>query len=162
VKGVFWSLLATLVGTAMLVVGIVGVAGAFDSDKSSGSSSADVPCDAPDSRFREFTAVELSGDGGSGTAVATCEGDEMQLSFISDTATVDEPTTIALWLYNNRRDAELVGSTQRGPEDSFVGASGPLPADSSDYKKIVVTSGPPLTGLEEPEKPGDVILKGRP
>jgi hypothetical protein len=170
-KGVFWSLLATLAGTAMLVVGIAGIAGAFDGDddSSSGSSSsatADVAdftdCGASDPRFDEFNSIDLTGDAGSATLLVSCQGGHVELSMIATDFSAEKGRTVALWLYNKRNDAELIASSQQEARDTTVVTSGSLPEDSADYKKIVVTEEPPSADLEEPDRPTKIILQGRP
>jgi hypothetical protein len=172
-KGLFWSLLATLAGTAMLVVGIAGVAGAFDGDDSSSSgsssgsgSAADVAdftdCGASDPRFDEFNSIDLTGDAGSATLLVSCQGGNVELSMVATDFSTGEGRTVALWLYNKRDDAKLIAFSQLEARDTTVVTSGSLPEDSADYKKIVVTEEPPSGDFEEPERPTKIILQGRP
>jgi hypothetical protein len=170
-KGLFWSLLATLVGTAMLAAGIAGVAGAFDGDDSSrsGSSSgsaADVAdfsdCGASDPRFDEFNSIDLTGDAGSATLIVSCQGGDVELSMVATDFSAGEGRTVALWLYNKRDDAELIAFSKLEARDTTVVTSGSLPDDSADYKKIVVSEEPSSEDFEEPGRPTKIILQGRP
>jgi hypothetical protein len=168
-KSLSLSLLATLVGLAMLVLGIAGVAGAFEKDEDSGSSSssssADVSdfgsCETTDTRFDEFTTIELSGPGGSANVIITCQGGGVEVSVIGTGLTTEEPRTVALWLYNSRKDAELIASTQQEAGDDAAILSGQLPSGSEDYEKLVITEGPPSDDFEDPEQVGRVILQAR-
>ena len=168
-KRVLGPLIATVVGLAMLVVGIVGVAGAFDkgdSGRSRGSSASDVAnfdsCPSADHRFTEFKTIQLTGDAGNATAVVTCQDGDIEISTFASSFPTDKPRTVALWLYKNRQDAELIASSQQDTSQDFVGLSGQLPLDSLNYKKLVVTEGPPSDSYEDPTEPGRVILKGKP
>jgi hypothetical protein len=166
-KGVFWSLLATLAGTAMLVAGIAGVAGAFDGDddSDSSSSSADVSdftdCGEGDPRFAEFNMIELTGDAGRATVIVSCQDGTVELSMIGTDFRTDKDRNVTMWLYNSRDDAELVDSTPQETSDDTVVVSGSLPDDSADYKKIVVTE-EKFDLVEDPDRPSTVILQGRP
>jgi hypothetical protein len=166
-KRVLGPLIATVVGLAMLVVGIVGVAGAFDSkdSSSSGSSTADVAnfdsCPTADHRFSEFKTFPLIGDAGDATAVVTCQDGNVEISVLGTGLTTEKPRTVALWLYNNRKDAELIASSQQDSSQGFLGVSGELPLASLNYEKLVVTEGPPSDSSEDPTEPGRVILKAK-
>jgi hypothetical protein len=167
-KSLSLSLLATLVGLAMLVVGIAGVAGAFESDEDSGSSSTDSVsnfdgCPTADDRFEGFTTIELTGSGGTASVLVTCQEPEIQLSLIGSVLPTEESRTVALWLYNDRKDAELVGSSQQeATGEDRVYISGELPLSSQNYEKLVVTESPPLDDFEEPTEVGRVIMQARP
>jgi hypothetical protein len=166
-KSLFLSLLATLVGLAMLVIGIAGVAGAFETDEDSGSSSSteDVAdfdsCPTADDRFGTFTTIEVTGDGGSASVIVTCQDSEIEVSMIGSGLTTEEPRTVALWLYNSRKDAELIASSQQEAGDDSVVISGQLPLSSQNYEKIVVSASPPSDDFEDPAEVGDVILQAR-
>jgi hypothetical protein len=169
-KSLSLSLLATLVGLAMLVIGIAGVAGAFEEDEDSGSSSSSTTsvdvsdfgsCETSDRRFDEFTTIELTGSGGSANVIVTCQAGSVEVSIIGTGISTDESRTVALWLYNSRSDAELVTSTQQEAGDDTVVLSGALPSGSEDYEKLVVTEGPPSEDFADPETVGRVIMQAR-
>ena len=167
-KGLIGSLLATLLGTAMLVVGIAGVAGAFDngSGSTSDEAGADVAdfdtCPTTDDRFADFGTFDFSADAGSATVIRTCRSTGIELSMVSTSLTTDKPRALALWLYNNRKDAALIATTAQEPGDDTVVISGTLPDDSEDYKKLVVTEEPASAYFEDPDRPTKVILQARP
>jgi hypothetical protein len=167
-KSLGFSLLATLVGLAMLVVGIAGVAGAFESDEdsdSSSSSSADVAdftsCDTADTRFDEFNSIELTGSGGTANVIVSCQASSVEVSLLGSGITAEEPRTVALWLYNSRKEAELIASTQQEAGDEHAFISGELQPGSEDYQKLVVTEGPPSDDFEDPTEVGRVIMQAR-
>src|SRR5215213_8738532 len=163
-KPLIAAVLATLLGAAMLALGIAGVAGAFDDGSSSGDSAEDVAdfesCPTTDDRFTEFGAIELTGSAGSAHVTVSCESGEIELSMISGSLIAEEPRAVALWLYNSRKSAEFVASAGQTAGDAVVVISGTLPSDSADYKKLVVTE--ESNAYAEPEAPTKVILQGRP
>ena len=165
-KGLLGALAATLIGLAMLVGGIVGVAGGFDGDDSSSSaeSSEDVAnfdsCGTNDPRFGEFTTFDLTGDAGREPVIVSCQDNAIEVSFIASALPAEEARTVSLWLYNKRSDAKLIAYGVQQPGDDTVVLSDNLPAGSEDYAKLVVTEGPP-DELEEPAKPGKVLLQAR-
>jgi hypothetical protein len=165
-KSVIGSLLTTLLGTVMLVVGIAGVAGAFEQDEDSGSSSdssSDVAnfdsCSTADDRFGTFTTYEVTGPGGRATVIVSCQDGSVEVSMIGSGLTTEKRRTVSLWLYNNRRDAQLIAASQQERDEDAVALSGELPSGSEAYKKLVVTEGPGSDDFEDPEKPGKVILQ---
>jgi hypothetical protein len=168
-KSLLGAIAATLIGAAMLVGGIVGVAGGFDGDDSSDSSSAEATedvanfdrCSTADDRFDEFNSIEVLGDAGRGTVLVSCQGGVVELSMIASSLPAEESRTVALWLYNNRKDADLIAYGQQEPGDDTVVLSSRLPTGSANYEKLVVTEGPPLPDLDEPAAPGRVILQAR-
>ena len=166
-KSVIVALLATLLGAAMLGIGIAGVAGAFDGDDddSGSSSSSSVTnfddCPASDPRFSAFTTYRVTGPAGTATVVVSCRPAGVEVSVLGSGLTTGDSRTVSLWLYNNRKDALLIGSDQQLTGDETVAITGRLPAGSEAYKKLVVTEGPPSTDYEDPEKPGRVILQVR-
>jgi hypothetical protein len=148
----------------MLVIGIAGVAGAFegpDDSRDSGSSSATdfSLCDTSDERFSEFTTIEVTGEGGTATVAITCEAGTRTATMLGSGVTTDEARTVALWLYRSRKDALLIGSAQQEAGDDTVALRGDLPAITSDYPKLVVSAGPP--GEDSPRLT-DVIMQGTP
>ena len=166
-KGLLGALAATLIGLAMLVGGIVGVAGGFDGDddSSSAESSEDVAnfdsCPTTDPRFAEFTSFDLTGDAGTEPVIVSCQNGVIEVSFIASALPAEETRTVALWLYNSRKDADLIAYGQQEPGDDTVVLSGQLPAGSEDYEKMVVTESPPVPDLGKPVAPGDVLLQAR-
>ena len=166
-KGLLGALAATVIGLSMLVGGVVGVAGGFDGDDSSDSSASgteDVAnfddCETADTRFREFTSFDLTGDAGAEPVIVSCQGGGVEVSFIASALPAEESRTVALWLYNKRDDAELIAWGVQQPGDDTVVLSGGLPSGSEDYAKLVVTEGPP-DAVEEPAEPGKVLLQAR-
>jgi hypothetical protein len=167
-KSLFGSLLATLVGLAMLVVGIAGVAGAFETDEDSGSSpssTADVSdfdsCETSDSRFDEFNSIEVTGSGGTATVIVSCQAGSVEVSLIGSGLNTDESRTLGLWLYNDRKDAELIASTQQEAGDDHAVISGELPSGSEDYAKLVVAESPPSPDFQDPSEVGRVVMQAR-
>jgi|SRR5215204_6083118 len=163
-KVVLLLVLTTLVGAAITGVGIAGAAGAFDDDESDSSSSSSSltdfdECAITDPRFGNFTTYRVTGEAGTGTVVISCQKGVVEVSMLGSGITTEGSRTVALWLYNNRRDAVLIGANQQQAGDETTAITGPLPSGSQSYKKIVVTEGRPSTEYEEPEKPGKVILK---
>lgn len=163
-KSLVIALLATLLGVAMLGVGIAGVAGAFDGDDDSGSSAsvADFDdCPTSDPRFGTFTTYRVTGPAGTATVVITCRQGGVEVSMLGSGLEAGDSRTVSLWLYNNRKDAVLIGSDQQLTGAPTVAITGDLPAGSEAYKKLVVTEGPPSTHNLDPEKPGRVLLQVR-
>ncbi len=166
-KSLLGALAATLIGLAMLVGGIVGVAGGFDGDDSSSSaeSSEDVAnfddCPTTDPRFDEFTSFDLTGDAGTEPIIVSCQGGVIEVSFIASALPAEEERTVALWLYNDRKDARLIAYGLQTPGDDTVVLSDRLPLGSEDYEKLVVTEGPPTEGVDDPPKLGKIILQAR-
>ena len=165
-KGLLLALTATAIGMAMLVGGIVGVAGGFDGDdsESSAEASEDVAnfdtCKTADKRFSEFTTFDLTGDAGREPVIVSGQDEAIEVSFIASALPAEEARTVALWLYNKRDDAELIAWGVQEPGDNTVVLSDKLPLSSQNYAKLVVTEGPP-DAVEEPAEPGKVILQAR-
>ena len=163
-KTLSWSILATLVGLAMLVVGIAGVAGAFEGDESSSdsSSAADVAnfddCPSDDARFSSFNTYTVNGQDNSATLIISCQQTRVEVSMIASDLPTAKPRTVALWLYNNRKDYELIASSQQEPGDDSVVVSGELPPGSENYKKIAITAEKPSADFEDPGRPTKVVL----
>jgi hypothetical protein len=160
VKPLLVSLLATLAGIAMLGVGIAGVAGAFDSSPDGGSS-LDVtnfgPCPSTDPRFRSFATYELTGNGGAGTAIVSCQNSSLEATFLATGMTADVPRTAALWLFDTRDNARLVAASPQELGDDSLILSGQLPASGTEpYRKWVVTAEP--AGQEAPALPTGAVL----
>ena len=167
-KPLLGALAATLIGLAMLVGGIVGVAGGFDGDDSGGSGSSEATedvanfdsCPETDPRFGEFTTFEMRGEAGFEPLIVSCQGGAVEVSFISSALPADERRTLALWLYNSRKDARLIAWGVQEPGDNTVVLSDKLPLGSEDYKKLVLSEGPPIE-LEDSPRLGKVILQAR-
>jgi hypothetical protein len=72
------------------------------------------------------------------------------------------PGAYALWLFNSRTDARLLGFVpQRVGKDGRFATQGELPTDASKYKKLVVTSEVVTRTTRTPPKlPGRVVLQG--
>jgi hypothetical protein len=160
-RGLLIALLATVVGLAMLVVGIAGVAGAFDNDSSSGDSKADVTnfasCKAADRRLSEFKSFDLTGDGGSATVLVTCEDGALQATMLGTGLPAEKNRNLALWVYRNRKTAEIVSFVPQEAGDPGAFLSGPVPAGSEKYRKWVVTE-EPYSFEDEPPAPAGAIL----
>ena len=160
-KGLFWSLAATLVGVAMLVAGIAGVAGAFDGDESDSESADATDCDSPDPRFKEFNSIDLTGDAGRATLIATCQNGNVEVSMVATDFAPEQDRDVAVWLYNSRKDAELIDFTPQEAGDDTTVVSGSLPEDSERYRKVVVTE-ESFDVRSGPERPTKIILQGKP
>jgi hypothetical protein len=169
-KGLLWSIVATVVGVAMLAVGIAGVAGAFEGEdspsSSSSDSSADVAnfddCPSDDNRFASFNTYAVDDGDNSATVIVSCQENRVELSLIASDLPTAKPRTIALWLYNNRKDAELIAFTQQEPGDESVVASGELLPGSQSFKKIAITAEKPSADSAAPSRPTKVILEVEP
>jgi hypothetical protein len=165
-KALLGPLAATIVGVGMLVLGIAGVAGAFESDEDSSSSgstpSADVAnfddCPSEDDRFSSFNTYEVDDGDNSATVAVSCQETRVQVSMIASDLPTAKPRTVALWLYNSRKDAELISSSQQEPGDPTVVVSGELPPGSQHYKSIAITAEKPSADFEAPTRPTKVIL----
>jgi hypothetical protein len=165
-KGLFWSLFATLAGVAMLAVGIAGVAGAFEGEDSPSDSSSDSgadvanfdDCPSDDSRFSSFNTYTVRGADNSATVIISCQASRVEVSMIASDLPTAKPRTVALWLYNNRKDAVLIASSQQEPGDESVVVSGELPPGSQNYKKLAITAEKPSADFEDPERPTKIIL----
>src|SRR4051794_23246282 len=101
-KGLFWSLLATVVGVAMLGVGIVSVAGSFDGDKSSASEASADPsdfkdCPTDDPRFSEFKTLDLTGADGSASLFVSCQDKRIDVSMVAVDLQSEKARTVAMW-----------------------------------------------------------------
>jgi hypothetical protein len=72
------------------------------------------------------------------------------------------PGAYALWLFNSKTDAKLLGFVpQRVGKDGRFATQGELPTDASKYKKLVVTNEVVTTQTRTPPKlPGQVVLQG--
>jgi hypothetical protein len=140
------------------------VAGAFEGDdsSSSSSSSSDVvnfdDCPSDDNRFSSFNTYSVDDGDNSATVIVSCQESRIEVSMIASDLPTAEPRTVALWLYNSRKDAELIASTQQVPGDDSVVASGELPPGSQRYKRLAITTGKPSADFEAPGRPGKVIL----
>src|SRR5215208_1444051 len=102
-KVVLLLALSTLLGAAMLGVGIAGAAGAFDSDdsdSSSASSSSSLTdfdkCPTSDARFDSFTTYRVTDEDGDATLVASCKDSEIEVSMLGTGLTAEKPRTVAL------------------------------------------------------------------
>ncbi len=149
-KSLVGSLLAALVGLAMLGFGIAGVAGAFEEDEDSGSESA--ACTSTDPRIAELETFDID----AGLIIINCVSGEYQASFAgTGVKPSSKPRTFALWLYNSRDDAELVAGLTQTPGDTTPVLSGPLPDDTERFKKWALSVEPPTDG--DPERPTKII-----
>ena len=163
-KGLVLALLATLVGLAMLAVGVAGVAVAFDDDSpSSGRSSVDVTnfsaCKGSDPRLSEFASFDLSGEGGSGSVLVTCQSGGLEATLLGTGLSAEKQRTVALWLYRDRSRAELVDAVPQEAGDPNAFLSGSLPQATEEYRKWVVTEEP--YSLDPPAAPtGPVLVQG--
>jgi hypothetical protein len=64
----------------------------------------------------------------------------------------------AVWLYNSRRHARLLGFVDPGVgRDGRLSTAGPLPTNAKHYREIILT----LETTGSPKRPGPIILKGR-
>jgi hypothetical protein len=164
-KSLAGAIAATLIGLAMLVGGIVGVAGGFDSDSDSDETATDVSnfttCRTTDERFDEFDSIEMSGRGGDANVLVSCQAGEVEISMIATSLPAEEDRTVSLWLYNGRDDHAFIASTQQAAGEPTVLLSSNLPEDSSHFKKIVVTEGPASPDFADPAEPGRVIVQAR-
>ena len=166
-KSLAGALAATLIGLAMLVGGIVGVAGGFDSDSDSDSDEtvADVSnfssCATSDDRFDEFDSIDMTGRNANASVLVSCQGGEVEISMIASSLDAERDRTVSLWLYNSRDDAAFISATQQAAGEPTVLLSGQLPSDSESYRKVVVTEGPASRGFEDPTEPGKVIMQAR-
>jgi hypothetical protein len=72
------------------------------------------------------------------------------------------PGAYALWLFNSKTDAKLLGFVpQRVGKDGRFATQGELSADAGKYKKLVVTSEVVTRTTRTPPKlPGQVVLQG--
>jgi hypothetical protein len=68
----------------------------------------------------------------------------------------------ALWLYNSRKDAKLLGFVpQRVGADGRFATQGELPSDAKKYAELVVTKEKVTSRTKNPpKKPGDIVLRG--
>ena len=65
----------------------------------------------------------------------------------------------AIWLYNSPTDAQLLGFvSQRVKADGKLQTEGPLPADASHYKQMLLT----VETQGHPKAPGTIVLEGQP
>jgi hypothetical protein len=164
-RGLLVALLATLVGLAMLAVGIAGAAGAFDDDSSSGKgSSVDVTsfatCKGLDPRLSAVTSFDLTGDGGSASVLVTCQSAGLQATLLGTGLTADKQRTVALWLYRDRNVAELVDSVPQEAGDPNAFLSGALPDATEEYRKWVVTEEPYSYDKKPTAPTGPVVVQG--
>lgn len=165
-KPLMGALLAAALGTAMLVLGIVGVTGGFEGDESdSGSSPIGIDlggpasCSAVDSRLSDFNSFTTIGSAGEQVHVAiTCSSGTASVRVTGSGLTPEKERTLTLWAWRTRRDAALIEtySQDRG-DDGRVMFGGTLPADFARYSKLVVTSED--AGDYAPEKPGEIIAE---
>jgi hypothetical protein len=163
-KGLMLALLATLAGLAMLAAGIAGVAGAFDDD-SKGDSKVDVTnfssCKAADPRLSEFKSFDLTGDGGNASVLVTCEGGVLQATMLGTGLPAEKDRKLALWVYRNRRTAEIVSAVPQDAGEPGAFLSGPIPKDTERYRKWVVTE-EPYSFDDFPPAPAGPILAQSP
>lgn len=166
-KSLAGAIAATLIGLAMLVGGIVGVAGGFDSDSDSDSDDTTVDvsnfdsCATSDSRFDEFDSIDMRGSGAGASVLVSCQAGTVEISMIASSLDARSDRTVSLWLYNSRDDAAFISSTQQAAGEPTVLLSGSLPEDSEAFKKLVVTEGPPSRDFEDPTEPGKVLMQAR-
>jgi hypothetical protein len=162
-KSVLLALLATIVGAGMVGGGVYGlVKGDDDDDSPSSSSAADVSnfddCPSDDDRFSSFNTYTVNGEDNSATVIVSCQESRVEVSMIASDLPTAKPRTVALWLYNNRKDAELIAFAQQEPGGDSVAVSGELPPGSQSYKKLAITAEKPSADLEAPSRPTKVIL----
>jgi hypothetical protein len=68
-------------------------------------------------------------------------------------------TTYAVWLYNSRSDAKLLGYFSKGVnKKGDLGSTAELPTDAAHYKYLVITL---ETGSKTSQTPGPVVLQGK-
>ena len=164
-KSTIGALLATLLGVAMLAVGVAGAAGAFDNDDedsdpgSSFSRSAEVPgidtCTAG-SDTSSYESFSTTGPGADGLLIVQCEAGERKVLFSGSEMVAERPRVVALWLYRNRRDFELIATTTQEPGDDSPSVAGRVPSNTARFRKWIVTEH--RAGQDRPEKPGKKIL----
>jgi hypothetical protein len=160
-KVVLLLVLVTLVGAAMLIVGIAGAAGAFEGDEdssSSGSSAIDErkDCSRLDPRLALFNSWETSvGDSGSLRIVVSCTEGEIEASVFGSGLVTEDARELALWAWRTRKDAQLIATySQDAGDDGVVFFEGTLPPDLERYRKLVVTT---EDAGDDPDEPGEIL-----
>src|SRR5687767_15076090 len=159
-KGVLLLVLVTLLGAAMLIVGIAGAAGAFEGDEDSGSSGVSAiderkDCSKLDPRLALFNSWETSvEESGSLRIVVSCTEGEIEASVFGSGLVTEDGRELALWAWRTRRDVQLIATYSQEPgDDGFVFFEGILPTDLERYRKLVVTT----EDDPDPEKPGEIL-----
>jgi hypothetical protein len=156
VKSLTGSILATVLGLALLAVGVAGVAGAFekDEDDGGGDSSSSLPSnDCPTDDPRIEGGLETF-DVKEGVLIVKCETGIYEATYGLYSGTVTEPHTLALWLARGRKKYALVGARQVTYGDS-VGVGGPLPRNTTRYDRWIVSREP--EEVTEPRRPTKII-----
>jgi hypothetical protein len=162
-KVVLLLVLVTLLGAAMLIVGIAGAAGAFEGDEDSSSSARfeideRKDCSRLDPRLTLFNSWETSvGDSGSLRIVVSCTDGEIEASVFGSGLMTEDGRVLALWAWRTRKDAQLVESySQDAGDDGVVFFEGTLPSDLPRYRKLVITSENPG---DDPDEPGEILTQ---
>lgn len=161
-KVVLLLVLVTLLGAAMLAVGIAGVAGAFEKDEDSSSERFAIDerkdCSKLDPRLELFNSWQTSvGDSGSVRIVVSCTDGEIEASVFGSGLATDNGRVLALWAWRTRRDAQLVQSySQAAGDDGVVFFEGTLPSDLPRYRKLVITT---EDAGDAPDDPGQILTQ---
>jgi Sigma-70, region 4 len=73
-----------------------------------------------------------------------------------------DPGAYALWLYNSRSDARLLGFVpERVGRDGRFATQGELPRDAEKFKQLILTRERVTSGTRTPPKqPGQIVLQG--
>jgi hypothetical protein len=157
------SITATLLGIAMLAVGVAGVAGSFDgksdSDSSSSSSISDDCAPVSDSRLQDSLATfDVTGPAGHGLVVVQCQHGERLVSMLATSLDVEKPPAVALWLYGRQGRKKLVAASAEETVSGALGLTDTLRVKTDGYRKWVVTA--QKAGDDHPKKPGKLLMQG--
>ena len=159
-KGILLSLLATLVGLAMVAGGIYGVAQSGDGeedDSSAGPATTPVfpgfvstptragACDAAAERDFRLGSIESlrlapAGDNtGSADVRAICNGETVVLSIRLQGLRAKKSSSYYVWLYAGRRYSKQIGTLLGSNGNAFGSATIAPDLDTSAYDRIVIT-----------------------
>jgi hypothetical protein len=73
-----------------------------------------------------------------------------------------DPGAYALWVYNSKSDAKLLGFVpERVGKDGRFATQGELPSDAEKFKQLIVTKEKVTNDTKQaPDSPGDIVLEG--
>jgi hypothetical protein len=95
-----------------------------------------------------------------GIAEILNEGSADGVAIVADNVpanTTHPPNAYAVWLYNSRTDAQILGFVNPGVgKTGRLSTAGGLPSNASHFKELIVT----LETSAKPKQPGTIILQG--
>jgi anti-sigma-K factor RskA len=126
------------------------------------STSASTGSGAGSAGAKVITQINLSATAprGKATAIADVlqEGSAREVAIVGQSVPANtKHNSYEVWLYNSPSDAVSLGFVDPGVSaGGRLSAAGPLPADASRYRKLIVTT----ETVAHPKAPGPILLAG--